>query len=78
MNKLKSIVDKISYLVQKKPKEFLALGVFVIAISIYFIGSAFALLTPVKSIIITSEKTSYENKEPGSWKKKEVSGLEKV
>ena len=67
MNKLKSILSKISYLVQKKPKEFLALGVFVMAISIYFIGSAFALLTPVRSIIITSEKTSYENKKPGSW-----------
>ena len=67
MNKLKSILSKISYLVQKKPKEFLALGVFVMAISIYLITNTFAALTPVRSIIITSEKTSYENKEPGSW-----------
>ena len=45
----------------------MALGIFVVAIFIFFIGNAFAALTPVKSIIITSEKSSYEDKEPGSW-----------
>ena len=67
MDKIKSVFGKVSSFIKKKPKEFLALGVFVVALSIYLITNAFAALTPTKSIIITSHKTSYENKEPGSW-----------
>ena len=67
MDKIKSVFGKVSSFVKKKPKEFLALGVFVVALSIYLITNAFAALTPTKSVIITSEKTSYEEKEPGSW-----------
>ena len=67
MDKIKSVFGKIFSFVKKNPKEFLALGVFVVALSIYLITNAFAALTPTKSVIITSEKTSYEENEPGSW-----------
>ena len=67
MDKIKSVFGKVISFVKKNPKEFLALGVFVVALSIYLITNAFAALTPTKSVIITSEKTSYEEKEPGSW-----------
>ena len=67
MDKIKSVFGKIFSFVKKNPKEFLALGVFVVALSIYLITNAFAALTPTKSVIITSEKTSYEENVPGSW-----------
>ena len=67
MDKIKSVFGKVSSFIKRNPKEFLALGVFVVALSIYLITNAFAALTPTKSVIITSEKTSYEENEPGSW-----------
>ena len=65
IDNIKKLVRKID--IKKYSKEFLALGVFVVALSIYLITNAFAALTPTKSVIITSEKTSYEEKQPGSW-----------
>ena len=65
IDNIKKLVRKID--IKKYSKEFLALGVFVVALSIYLITNAFAALTPTKSVIITSEKTSYEENEPGSW-----------
>ena len=62
MDKIKSVFGKVISFVKKNPKEFLALGVFVVALSIYLITNAFAALTPTKSVI-----TSYEEKQPGSW-----------
>ena len=61
------MLNKAELFVKSNPKEVFALGVFVVAITIFFIGNAFAVLTPTKSVIITSQKTSYEEKEPGSW-----------
>ena len=60
---------------RKKLKEFLSnykkqvviLGVFLLSLAIFFIGKSFAVLTPIKSIILTSKNTSYEEKVPGSW-----------
>ena len=59
---------------RKKLKEFLnnyrkqviVFGVFLLFLVIFFIGKSFAVLTPIKSIIITSKNTNYEEKEPGS------------
>ena len=65
IDNIKKLVRKID--IKKYSKEFLALGVFVVALSVYLITNAFAALTPTKSVIITSEKTSYEEKQPGSW-----------
>ncbi len=65
IDNIKRLVRKID--IKKCSKEFLALGVFVVALSIYLITNAFAALTPTKSVIITSKKTSYEEKQPGSW-----------
>jgi uncharacterized protein YegL len=60
-------MSKIKRFVQEHTKEVVVFGVFVVAVSIFFVGNAFAALTPKKSVIITSKNTSYENSEPGSW-----------
>ena len=59
--------DKVKLISRKNPGGVMILGIFVVTFSVFLIGSAFAALTPTKSIIITSQKTSYEDKEPGSW-----------
>ena len=58
---------RVQSFINQHKKHIIVFGIFIFSLSIFLIGNAFALLTPVKSIIITSEKTSYENKEPGSW-----------
>ena len=64
---MKSLWDRIKSITRKNPGGVMVLGIFVVAFSVFLIGSAFAALTPVKSVIITSQKTSYEEKDPGSW-----------
>ncbi len=59
--------EKMKMLIRRNPRKVLALGIFVVAVSIFFIGNAFAALTPTESVIITSQKTSFEDSEPGSW-----------
>ena len=59
--------NKIKKFVKSHTKEVIIFGVFIIAIIIYFIAPAFATLIPVKSVVITSENTSYKDSEPGSW-----------
>ena len=60
-------MSKIKRFVQEHTKEVVVFGVFVVAVSIFFVGNAFAALTPTKSVIITSKNTSFEDNEPGSW-----------
>ena len=60
-------MSKIKRFVQEHTKEVVVFGIFVVAVSIFLVGNAFAALTPTKSVIITSKNTSYEDKEPGSW-----------
>lgn len=59
--------NKIKKIVKSHTKEVIIFGFFIIAIIIYFIAPAFATLIPVKSVVITSENTSYEDNEAGSW-----------
>lgn len=47
---------------------FFACGILILAVLIYLIRKSFALLQPVKSVEIYSEKLNYQNKEPGAWK----------
>ena len=51
----------------KYKKAFIAFGILFVIFLIGLITPSFAISTPVSSVVITSEKTSYENKEPGSW-----------
>ena len=67
MKRIRNMLNKVKVFVKSNPKEVLAFGIFVVAITIFFIGNAFAVLTPTKSVIITSQKSSFEDKEPGSW-----------
>ena len=60
-------MSKIKKFVQEHTKEVVVFSIFVVAVSIFFIGNAFAALTPTKSVIITSKNTSFEDNEPGSW-----------
>ena len=63
----KKIGDEIKVVSKKNPGGVMALSIFFVAMFVFLISDAFAALTPVKSVIITSEKFSYEEKEPGSW-----------
>ena len=60
-------MNKIKMFIQEHTKEVVVFSIFVVAVSIFFVGNAFAALTPTESVIITSRNTSYEDKEPGSW-----------
>ena len=60
-------MSKIKRFVQEHTKEVVVFSIFVVAVSIFFVGNAFAALTPTKSVIITSRNTSFEDNEPGSW-----------
>ena len=60
-------MNKIKRFVKNYTKEIVVFSIFVVAVSIFFVGNAFAALTPTKSVIITSRNTSYEDNEPGSW-----------
>lgn len=59
--------DRLKVFVQKYMKPLLAFSIFFVAILITFLGYSLAALTPVESIIITSENISYASKEAGSW-----------
>ena len=67
MKKIKNLFNKLKLFIKSSPKEVLTFGIFAVAVSVFFIGNAFAALTPIKSVIITSQKSSYEENEPGSW-----------
>lgn len=53
-------------------KKFFVLGFILVLLLIVFIASSLAALTPVRSIVIRSQNTSYENKKQGSWEVKET------
>ena len=60
-------MNKIKMFIQEHTKEVVVFSIFVVALSIFFVGNAFAALTPTESVIITSRNTSFEDNEPGSW-----------
>lgn len=59
--------NKIKKFIKEHIKEIIIVCVLVIAILIYFIVPSFANLIPVKSVVITSEHSSFEDNEPGAW-----------
>ena len=61
------MVKRIGDFVNRHKNVVIAFGVIVLVIMVGLITPSFAISTPVSSVVITSEKTSYENKEPGSW-----------
>jgi len=60
-------MDKLRKLRSNK-KVVSSLVVVIIVVLAIILQRSFAVLTPVKSVTIYSEKTSYEEKTPGSWK----------
>ena len=64
---MRKLWNRIKSITRKNPGGVMVLGIFVVTFSVFLIGNAFAALTPVKSIIITSQKTSFEDSKPGSW-----------
>ena len=62
-----TVIEKMTNIIKNRKKEVIAFCFLVAVISIFLISNAFAALVPTKSVIITSQKTSYEEKEPGSW-----------
>ena len=61
------MIRRLKKIIVRRKKEVIAFGVIVLVIMIGLITPSFAVSTPVSSITITSQNTSYENKEPGSW-----------
>ena len=61
------MLQKVKIFIKKYKKESIAFSLLFFSLLIFFIGNAFAALEPVRSIIITSEKTSYTNSEEGAW-----------
>lgn len=64
------MVKKIRNVIIHNKKEVIVSSFLILVLSIFFIGSAFAALTPTESVIITSKNTNYENNEAGSWQVK--------
>ena len=64
---IKKIWGKLKFFFKRNAKVVIAFGIFVVAFAVFLVGNAFAALTPTKSVIITSQKSSYEENEPGSW-----------
>ena len=64
---IKKIWRKLQFFIKRNAKVVIAFGIFVVAFAVFLVGNAFAALTPTKSVIITSQKTSFKDKEPGSW-----------
>lgn len=60
-------IRKIKNLILSHKKQTIIYSLFILTIIISAMTYAFAANTSVKSIIITSKNTSYENNEPGSW-----------
>ena len=61
------MLQKVKIFIKKYKKESIAFSLLFFSLLIFFIGNAFAALEPVRSIIITSEKTSYTNSQEGAW-----------
>ena len=61
-------MQKINKFLTKYKKEVIAFSIFIVGLCIFSIGYAFAVSDPVRSIVITSRNTNFENKEEGSWK----------
>ena len=58
---------KIKNFINYHKKEMIVSAILVFSFSIILIGIAFAAVEPVRSIVLTSKNTSYEEKVPGSW-----------
>ena len=56
-----------NYIRRNKKKTIILGGSILIVVFILFLATSFSLPIPTKSIIITSENSSYEDKEAGSW-----------
>ena len=56
-----------NYIRRNKKKTITLGGSILIVVFILFLATSFSLPIPTKSIIITSENSSYEDKEAGSW-----------
>ena len=61
------MVDKVKKKVLRYKKEIMAIFLFVIMVIVCSMSYAYAMSSPIPSIIITSENASYEEKVPGSW-----------
>lgn len=61
------MLQKVKIFIKKYKKESIAFSLLFFSLLIFFIGNAFAALEPARSIIITSEKTSYTNSQEGAW-----------
>ena len=53
--------------IKNNKKIVISLVVILFVLLAIILKVSFAVLTPIKSVIITSEKVSYEEKEPGAW-----------
>lgn len=60
-------MTKIGKKIVKQQKELIAFFVFLLCLGIFSISYTFAAVDPVQSILITSERSNYENSEAGSW-----------
>ena len=58
---------KLKEIISNKKKELMVFSFLILSLFIFFIGSSFANLTPIQSIILTSKNASFEAKIPGSW-----------
>lgn len=62
------MIKKLQRIIGDNKKEVFVSSFLILVLSIFFIGNAFAALTPTKNVIITSQNANYDNKEAGSWK----------
>ena len=62
-------MSKIKRFIQEHTKEVVVFGIFVVAVSIFFVGNAFAALTPTKSeVLLLHQETrvmKIKNLDPG-------------
>lgn len=61
------MLKRVKKIIEQHKKQSIAFSILFFSLLIFFVGSSFASLQPVKSVIITSEKTNYVNGEGGSW-----------
>ena len=62
-----NVLKGLNRFIDKYRKETIAFGVLFLVVVISLMANSFAALGLNSSIIITSQNTSYENSEPGSW-----------
>ena len=60
-------MKRIKQILIKNKKEIVASLVFILCLGVFSIGYAFALVEPVRSIVIESENTDFASGEEGSW-----------